>query len=249
MKTSKEKRYETDLYMPVRDYFIEKGYEVYGEVHHCDVAMIKEEELVIVELKLTLNVDLLVQATNRQRLTDFVYIAVPKPKYKRNSKKWHDVLHLIKRLELGLLHVSFTKKGAVVETILDPGAFDRKKSQQRYKKRRTKLLEEIRGRNGDYNVGGSSKTKLITAYMETCIYIACLLEEFGPLTPKALRGWGTGDKTLSILNKNYYGWFEKISRGIYSISEKGKKELGDYPEQVTYFQNKMKELQAEAEKS
>ncbi|MCQ6267622.1 DUF2161 family putative PD-(D/E)XK-type phosphodiesterase [Fictibacillus sp. WQ 8-8] len=247
MNNKNDKRYETDLYEPVRDFFMEKGFEVYGEVNHCDIVVVKEDELIIVELKLNLNVELLVQATNRQRLTDFVYIAIPRPKYKLRSKKWQDTLHLIRRLELGLLLVSFPKSGPVVETILSPGAFDRLKSQQRYKKKRTKLLEEIKGRNGDYNVGGSNKKKLMTAYKENCIQIAFLLDQLGQLSPKALRELGTGAKTLSILNKNYYGWFEKIARGMYGVSEKGKKEMSLFPEQVRYYSELLEKVKAETD--
>ncbi|MGG1572061.1 DUF2161 domain-containing phosphodiesterase [Fictibacillus sp. NRS-1165] len=247
MKNKSEKRYETDLYEPVRDFFMEKGFEVYGEVNHCDIAVVKEEELILVELKLNLNVDLLVQAVNRQRLTDLVYIAIPKPKNNRRSKKWQDILHLIRRLELGLLLVSFPKSGPVVEPVLSPGAFDRVKSKQGYKKKRVKLLEEIKGRNGDYNVGGSSKTKLMTAYKENCIQIAFLLEQFGPLSPRALRKLGTGEKTLPILNKNYYGWYEKIARGLYAVSETGKKEITLFPDQVNYYRELLKNAASETD--
>ena len=47
---------------------------------------------------------------------------------------------------------------------------------------------------------------------EYCIQIASLLQQHGPLSPKSLRQMGAGDKTLSILAKNYYGWFEKIKQ-------------------------------------
>ncbi|MHC0037527.1 DUF2161 domain-containing phosphodiesterase [Pseudoneobacillus sp. C159] len=232
---TKEKLLETDLYPPIRNYFSRKGYDVYGEVEHCDIVAVREAELIIIELKLSLTVDLLVQATNRQRLTDQVYIAIPKPKTKLNSKKWHDLLHLVRRLELGLIVVSFLKSGARTDVVFEPTPFDRAKSKQRNKKKRERLLKEIHGRNGDHNIGGSSKTKLMTAYKENCIQISYLLEQHGPMSPKALRALGTGDKTLSILTKNYYGWFEKVARGVYRISEKGRLELGNFPEIVQYY--------------
>lgn len=233
--TKKDKIYETDLYEPIRKHFTKSGFEVNGEVHHCDMTAVKEDELIIIELKLSLNVDLLVQATNRQRLTDLVYIAIPKPKYNLRSKKWQDICNLIRRLELGLIIVSFLKTGAKMDIILSPKPFDRLKSMQRNKKKRENLIKEIQGRHGDHNVGGSHKTKIMTAYKETSIHIATLLHRFGPLSPKALRQMGTGEKTLTILNKNYYGWFEKIKRGTYNISEKGKNELVEYPKIVKYY--------------
>lgn len=236
LKTNKEKRYETDLYGPIRDYFVKNGFDVYGEVHHCDLVAVKEEELIIVELKLGLTIDLLIQATKRQRITDLVYVAVPMPKYRLSSKKWQDICHLIRRLELGLILVSFQKSyDSKVELMISPESFDRKKSTQRNKTKRKKLLAEIDGRHGDYNIGGSNKTKIMTAYKENCIHIAYLLNRNGPLSAKRLGEMGTGKKTSSILRENYYDWFDKIQRGIYSISEKGKTELKDFPEQVQHF--------------
>jgi hypothetical protein len=226
---------ETHLYPPIRNYFTRKGFDVYGEAEHCDIVAVKGDELVIIELKLSLTVDLLVQATKRQRLTDQVFIAIPKPKTKLNSKKWQDVLHLVRRLEVGLIVVNFLKSGARTEVIFEPTPFDRAKSKQRSKKKRERLLKEISGRTGDHNIGGSTKTKLMTAYKENCIQIAYLLEQHGPLSPKALRTHGTGEKTRSILAQNYYGWFEKVARGVYQLSEKGKKEITEYPEIVDHF--------------
>lgn len=240
MNRKKDKLYEVDLFKPVQKHFSKQGFEVYGEVNDCDVVALKNDELIIIELKLSLNVDLLIQATNRQRLTDQVYIAVPKPKYKKNSKKWHDLCHLIKRLELGLLVVTFLKSGPKLEVIVLPGPFNRQSSIQSYKKRRVKLLEEIKGRHMNDNVGGSHQTKIMTAYKETCIHIAYCLERYGPLSPKNLRQMGTGEKTQSILHQNFYGWFDRVDRGIYQISKIGKKELEEFPQVVKFFEEKEK---------
>lgn len=226
-----KKLLEVDLYKPIQRYFSSEGYEVYGEVKDCDMAAVKGEELVIIELKLTLSVDLLIQAANRQRITDQVYIGIPKPKYRLNTKSWADKLHLIRRLELGLIVVSFTGKRSKAEVICQPGTFNRRKN----KRKREMVLKEIEGRSADFNVGGSSRTKIMTAYKENCVQIACYLENFGPLSPKALRKMGTGDKTSSILTKNYYGWFERIKRGTYMVTEKGKQEIKEFPDLLNYY--------------
>lgn len=241
MKTKAEKRYEVDLYEPIRTHFVKQGYEVFGEVKHCDVAAIKEEELIIVECKLNLSVELLIQATKRQRLTDQVYVAIPKPKYSLFSKKWHDIAHMIRRLELGLILVSFSKNKATMEVKITPGPFDRQKSMRQNHRSRNKIIAEIKGRYGDYNVGGSHQTKIMTAYKQSCIQIASLLQQNGPMSPKALRQMGTGDKTLSILAKNYYGWFEKVKRGVYAVTDAGKNEIAAYPEMVEHYVQMQKE--------
>ena len=70
---------ETDLYAPVRDFLAAQGFTVRAEVHRCDVAATRGGDLVIVELKVALSLELLAQAVKRQRLTDTVYLAVPRP--------------------------------------------------------------------------------------------------------------------------------------------------------------------------
>ncbi len=235
MKNPEGKRYEVDLYRPVKDYFVKEGYEVYGEVNHCDIAAVKESELVIIELKLSLTIDLLIQATKRQRLTNQVYIAIPKPKYSLRSKKWKDSSNLVRRLELGLIFVTFQGDDIHIEVVHEPANFDRKKSMQRSKKKRESLFSEIEGRTGDYNTGGSSQTKIVSAYKENCIHIACCLLNNGPLTPKILRGMGTGEKTLSILSNNYDGWFDRVKRGTYTLNEKGISELQTFPNLLLYY--------------
>jgi hypothetical protein len=237
--TEKNKLQEVDLYKPIQRYFVKEGYEVYGEVNDCDLAAVKEDELVVVELKLNLSVDLLVQATKRQRLTDRVYIAIPKPKYKLRSKKWTDLCHLVRKLELGLMIVSFSGNGKKVDVVFDPAPFERKKL--RNTRKRNTVLKEINGRSADYNIGGSSRTKIMTAYKENCIQIACYLLQYGSLSPKSLKELGTGSKTSSILTKNFYGWFDRVQRGIYMISEKGKKEINEYSELLSYYKKKVNE--------
>ncbi|MED2254574.1 DUF2161 domain-containing phosphodiesterase [Brevibacillus parabrevis] len=235
MKLKSAKPYEVDMYAPIRDYFVGRGYEVFGEVNHCDLTAIKEDELIIVEFKRNLSVDLLIQAAKRQRYTDHVYVAIPKPKYKMYSKKWQDVVYLIRRLELGLIIVSFPKKGATMELSISPAPFDRGKSQKFNKKKRERIIQEMRGRYGDYNVGGSNQTKIMTAYKQGCIQIAALLQHFGPLSPKALKEKGAQEKTASILSKNFYGWFTRVKRGVYALTASGEKELANYPELVAHY--------------
>ncbi|PLR69032.1 DUF2161 domain-containing phosphodiesterase [Bacillus sp. UMB0893] len=234
--------FEKDLYKPIQKYFIKHGYEVYGEVKDCDLAAVKENELILVELKLRLNVELLIQAAKRQRFTDQVYIAIPKPSYSLRSKKWKDLCYLVRRLELGLIVVSFRQGKGYAEIKMEPDSFDRVKSMKLSQRKRAQILAEIEGRSGDHNVGGVNKTKIMTAYKERCIHIACCLEHSGPQSPKNLREMGTGDKTLSILNKNYYGWFDRVKRGTYALSEAGKKDLMVHEELRAYFYSSLEPL-------
>jgi hypothetical protein len=49
-----KKLQEIDLYKPIQTFFVSDGYDVYGEVKDYDMVAVKGEELVIIELKLTL---------------------------------------------------------------------------------------------------------------------------------------------------------------------------------------------------
>ncbi len=239
-----EKIRETDLYQPIHEYFEALGFQVHGEVKDCDLAAYKDGELVIVELKLNLNLKLLIQAVKRQKLTEYVYIAVKRPRYNLNSRRWKDLCYLVRRLELGLILVSFVGATQQVDVIISPTPFNRKMSMHASKKRTSNIITEIKGRHGNYNIGGSGGTKTITAYKENAIHIACCLKKHGQLSPKELRQMGTGKKTLSILNKNFYGWFERIQRGIYRLSTQGYKELGDFPELTNYYNQIIGEISA-----
>ncbi|PLS09611.1 DUF2161 domain-containing phosphodiesterase [Neobacillus cucumis] len=239
MKEGK-KLQEMDLYKPIQTFFVNEGYEVYGEVKDCDIVAVKDEEVVVIELKLTLSVDLLIQAAKRQRITDQVYIAIPKPKHRLHSRKWIDKCHLIRRLEMGLILVSSPSKRPKAEVAFHPSLFNRRKSMGQSKRKRESVLREINGRSADFNVGGSNRTKIMTAYKENCIQIACFLSSYGPLSPKNLIQLGTGDKTSSILVKNYYGWFDRIKRGTYVLSEKGREEIKEYPDLLNFYLCKLK---------
>jgi hypothetical protein len=74
---------ETDLAEPLYAHLARLGYTVRSEVKDCDIAAVKGDDLLIIELKKSLSLALVIQATRRQRLTDTVYVAIPRP-----SNKW-----------------------------------------------------------------------------------------------------------------------------------------------------------------
>jgi hypothetical protein len=222
----REKLKETDLARPLYEYLGSQGYTVRSEVKDCDIAAVRGDELLVIEIKKTLNLALLAQAAKRQRITESVYMAVPRPP---STWKWHTenrwVKHVIRRLELGLIFVSLDPAKPAVDVVFHPGSFTRRK---RAVHRRV-LLEEMKNRTGDFNTAGSTGKKLVTAYRENAIFIACCLKEKGTLSPKALREMGTGQKTLGVLYQNVYGWFERRGTGKYGLSVHGEKDLAAYP--------------------
>ena len=69
---------ESDLYLPLKRFLESQHYEVKGEVQDCDVLAVRGREApVVVELKLSLNLEVILQAVERLALTSKVYIAFP----------------------------------------------------------------------------------------------------------------------------------------------------------------------------
>lgn len=242
MKTYR-KILEKDLFEPLQKYFTGLGFYVHGEVNHCDITASKDDELIIIELKRSLNIDLLIQAAKRQRITENVYVAIPKPGFSLFSRKWRDLCLIVRRLELGLIIVSFNGDEEIVRVVFDPSPFDRKRSMNRNKNKKISISREIDGRHGNYNIGGSPGTKLITVYRENSIHIACCLKKYGQLSTRKLRELGTGEKTLSILNKNFYKWFEKVDKGVYTLSSCGEQALLEYPQLASYYNELINDTQ------
>ncbi len=229
---------ETDLFPPVKKYLEDQGYSVNAEVKDCDVTARKGDELIIVELKTSANMQLLIQATDRLNITSGVYVAIPTAK--KNSKHWRGIQRVVRRLELGLLVVSPNPRAMPVRKLFDPGPF--KKTTR--KKRRQSVISEIENRSVEYNIGGSSRVKLVTAYRENAILVATGLDQFGDLSPKKLKTMGTGEKTGSILAKNYYGWFQRVAPGTYTLTQQGRDGIDCYPalheRSIEYLQTHVK---------
>jgi len=238
-KDKKDKKsilYEEDLYAPIRDYLTEEGYTVKGEVGHCDVMAVKHEDVLVVEMKKTLNLEVILQASVRQRLTDRVYIAVPKKSKVLFTKRWKNICYLLRRLELGLFLVSFRGERAFVEEAITPQPFDRNLSKRTSTRKKKAVLNEFSKRHGDYNTGGCTGKKLVTVYREQAIHIGALIGKYGDLSPKRLKELGADkDKTSRILQDNHYGWFNRVSKGLYTLSDKGKAELNEYRDLVDFY--------------
>jgi hypothetical protein len=217
---------ETSLYAPVKAFLEGQGYTVKGEVGRCDVVARRgDEPIVIVELKTTLNLELLLQGVERLSLADTVYLAVPSPR--GTSPLFDRRLHkLLRRLGLGLLLVHPPDgRGQVVEAILDPLPY----LPRRNKRRAGRLLGEFARRSGDPNAGGSTgRVKLVTAYRQEALRLASVLQARGPQKPATLRISAEAPNAGRILLEDVYGWFERVERGIYTLTPAGAQALTVY---------------------
>jgi len=212
---------ESDLYLPLKQYLESQDYEVKGEVCDCDVVAVRAEEPpVIVELKLTLNIDVLLQGVDRLALSSIIYIGIPHDA-KSFKKKRKLCLKLLKMLGFGLILIN--AKSNKVEVLLDPSEYKPRKVKQK----KEKLLGEFQSRIGDPNLGGmASKKGVLTSYRQRALKIALYLEKNESVKASTLAKELEEPKARDIMYKNFYGWFDRISTGVYELTPKGKGEIG-----------------------
>lgn len=213
---------ETDLYEAIKKYFEDQGFKVRSEVRDIDVVAQKKDLLVGIEMKKGLTMELLTQASLRQKTCDLVYMAVPKPKRIVKNKSMNNLLYLLKRLELGLLYVD-VEKNAVLE-VLEPSFYDLDRGRRAKMKEKLRILKEMKKRSVDGNQGGSRGKKLLTAYREDSLRAVALIRVKGIISPKELKELGINH---TLLSKNYYDWFLKVDHGKYSLN-------GIHPDHETY---------------
>jgi hypothetical protein len=210
---------EADLYPHVKAFLEAMGYVVKGEVGAADmVALRGEEPPLIVELKLRLNLTLYHQAVTRLRMTDLVYIAVPKPK---GRKALRENTILCRRLGLGFLTV---RADGSVEAQCDPGPYAPRKT----KAKTEALLRQFHRLEGDPNAGGATRHGIVTAYRQDAVrcarYLAEAGAEKGAIIAKAV---GVPNAT-TLMRDNHYGWFRKVEKGVYALTPKGHQGLADW---------------------
>lgn len=218
---------ETELFIPVKKLLLSQGFEVKGEVKDIDVLAYQKDVMVGVELKTKISLKLIYQAIDRQKVLDQVYIAVPKDAIYHSKSLYRNFTHLLKRLEVGLIVVDQD----IAEVIIEAIPFDRNQSRSRYKKRKLSIDKEFKLRKNKQNIGGT-RGKKITRYKELVIEIGSYLMENLKGSPKEIKEQTGIEKTASILQKNYDGYFERIDRGIYQLTDKGIKEITKLKEQL-----------------
>jgi hypothetical protein len=172
---------ETSLYPAVKRFLEAAGFCVKGELKGCDVVAVHEREplqLAIVEMKLGFNLDLLLQAVDRMRVADEVWIAVPATR--RGRDRDPRVHRLCRLIGFGLMAVNAARDR--VEVLAEPGPYRPRPDQRR----RTRLLSEHARRCGDPSPGGSTRQPVMTAYRQQALACAALLR-VGPGRPNDLR--------------------------------------------------------------
>jgi len=211
---------ETDLYAPIKAYLQRQGFAVKGEIGAADVVAMKDgEDPVIVELKLGFSLALLHQAIARLTVSDQVYVAVPRPK---NYKALKANISLCRRLGIGVLTVR--ERDLLVELHASPGPYAPRKS----KPRKARLLKEFARIQGDPNDGGATRHGIVTGYRQDAVRCASYLAEYGPSRGAAVKADTGVPAATRIMADNHYGWFTRVERGVFAITDKGRKGLADW---------------------
>lgn len=212
---------ETSLYPAVKRFLEAAGFEVKGEVKGCDIVAVRPgapPTLTIVEMKLGLTLELLLQVTDRMRVADEVWLAVPATR--RGRDRDPRVHRLCRLLGYGLLAVSAARDR--VEVLAEPGPYQ----PRRDGKRRSRLLLEHGRRRGDPSPGGAFRQPIMTAYRQQALACAALLRA-GPGRPAELRA--VAPDAGQILLRNVYGWFDRRQRGVYQLTAAGEAALRRWP--------------------
>jgi hypothetical protein len=195
----------------------------------CDLVALRGEDaplVVIGEMKLSFNLELVLQAVDRAAACDEVWLAARISARGNGRESDARFRNLCRRLGFGMLGVS---PAGEVSIIVSPAA----PMPRRDPRRRSRLVEEHRRRQGDPAMGGGSRAPIMTAYRQRALACAAVLAD-GPKRPRDLKP--AAPDAAKILYHNVYGWFARPDRGIYALTQAGRAALLRWPQQAAYEQ-------------
>ena len=217
---------ETSLYLPVKRFLETLGFTVKGEIGGCDLVALSGDGVpfvVIGEMKLSFNLELILQAVDRAATCDEVWLAARISSRGKGRESDARFRNLCRRLGFGMLGVSQAGEVAIIVSPLSP--MPRKDA-----RRRSRLVEEHRRRKGDSSAGGGSRAPIMTAYRQQSLACAASLAH-GPMRPRDLRP--VAPDAGKILLHNVYGWFARTDRGVYALTAAGREALVRWPQAGT----------------
>ncbi len=209
---------ETSLYKPVKKFLESLGFDVKGEIGGCDVVALRDgapSALIICELKLSFNLELVLQGVDRTAACDEVWLAVRASLRGRGREADPRVKKLCRLCGFGLLSVFSSGR---VEVLVEPVKW----TPRHDAKRKSLLADEHRRRRGDPTAGGSTRAPIMTAYRQQALVCAAAMAG-APRRPRDLKP--SAPDAPKILLHNVYGWFERVERGLYGLTDAGRKAL------------------------
>src|ERR1700753_2129652 len=162
---------ETALYLPVKRFLENLGFTVKGEVGGCDLVALSGDDppvVVIGELKLSFNLELVLQAVDRAGAADEFCLAAKMSAQGKGRESDARYRNLCRRLGFGMLGV--TARGDVEVLVKPPTSAPRREP-----RKRSKLVSEHQRRIGDPAMGGSTRAPIMTAYRQQALACASAL--------------------------------------------------------------------------
>jgi hypothetical protein len=206
-------RAETSLYAPIKAFLEARGFIAKGEICGCDIVAVRPGEppvLVITEMKLSVTFELVLQAVDRMRAADQLFLAVA------GSRRGRDqdgrVHRLCRLLGLGLLIVD--TRHHTVAVAVEPAPYRPRPDLPR----RKRLLSEHGRRVGDPTLGGSTRRPIMTAYRQRALRCASAMQD-EPKRPRDLKPFA--EDAGVILLRNVYSWFRRVTPGLYTLTAAG----------------------------
>lgn len=215
---------ETSLYPPVKRFLEQLGYAVKGEVGHCDIVGLRDDDAVVVicELKMAFNLELILQGVDRATAGDEIWLAAQLSSRGKGRESDPRYRNLCRRLGFGLLGVSASGR---VDILVSPIAPMPRKDPRR----RSRLVEEHKRRQGDPVAGGGTRKPIMTAYRQQALACAAAMAS-SPMRPRDLKS--SFPDAQKILHRNVYGWFERSGRGVYALTDLGRSALASWGPEV-----------------
>lgn len=225
-KTVQEARsLETSLYLPVKRFLEALGFVVKGEIGGCDIVALGRDGsplVVIGELKLSFNLELVLQGVDRAAACDEVWLAARLSTRGKGRESDARFRNLCRRLGFGMLGVSEIGEVRILVSPAAPGP-------RRDARRRSRLVDEHRRRQGDPVAGGGSRVPIMTAYRQQALACALAMTR-GPQRPRDLKA--ALPDAAKILLRNVYGWFARADRGLYVLTDAGRAALERWPRRL-----------------
>lgn len=211
---------ESDLYEPVKKWLENRDYEVFSEVKpaytdcRADVVGINPTSVVVVELKLSLSLDLLEQAVqwSQRQYANYVYIAVPwktskKPKWDRSPRidNWL-VTYICRTFNIGVLFVEETRDGWTInDKPFLPSKYKRIGKEDGFRSVIEKYRYEYK--NSDIK-GGQSGGGYVSQYRVTIDRVKEFLRKVREGNRFSLYWYDNTGEIINIKDKAIDGWVD-----------------------------------------
>jgi len=77
-------------------------------------------------------------------------------------------------------------------------------------------------------MGGAARSPIVTIYRQDALRCARALAESGPMRLRDIRAVAGVEAAAPILQRNVYGWFARLARGTYGLTDPGRAALAEF---------------------